>query len=120
MNEDAAEDLPWEQLFDRADKIIQRTIESLPGPIRDQARKIPTLLERWPPDDEDLLGQCHGFEPDHLSPTLGPIFIFIGPLRLFCEDEKLDFDDELRITYLHELGHFLGVDEDDLDQRGLA
>lgn len=114
-------DLPWEELFDRADKVIQRTIEKLPGPIREQARAIATLLERWPPDDDaDLLGQFHGFEPDHLSETLGPIFIYVGPLFHYCRDEELEFEDEVRITYLHELGHHLGLDEEDLDARGLG
>ena len=120
MPEEPADDLPWEELFDRADKIIQRTIESLPAPIKEQAKKISTLLEKWPPEDEEMFGQFHGFVPNHLSETLGPIFIFVGPIFLFCEDEDLDFEDEIRITYLHELGHHLGLDEDDLDQRGLG
>ena len=114
------DDLPWNQLYSQAEKVIERTIESLPDPIREQARKIQTLLDRWPPEeDDDMLGQFHGFQPDHLSETLGPIFIFIGPLYLFSEEENLDFEDEVRITYLHELGHFLGMDEDDLADRGL-
>jgi predicted Zn-dependent protease with MMP-like domain len=33
-------------------------------------------------------------------------------------DEKL-FRDEVRTTFLHELGHYLGLDEDDLTERGL-
>lgn len=120
MAAENGDDLPWEKLFDRADKIIQRTIESLPDPIREQAKKIPTLLEKFAPDDDGMLGQFHGFEPDHLSETLGPIFIFVGSIHAFCEEEDLDFEDEVRLTYLHELGHFLGLDEEDLDERGLS
>jgi len=121
MPEEPADDLPWEQLYAQVEKVIERTIQSLPGPIRDQARKIQTLFDRWPPDDDDeMLGQFHGFEADHVSETLGPLFIFVGPLYLLCEEENLDFEDEVRITYLHELGHFLGLDEDDLEDRGLG
>ena len=29
------------------------------------------------------------------------------------------FRDEVHTTYLHELGHYLGLDEDDLTERGL-
>jgi len=116
-----ADDLPWEELFDRADKVIQKTIASLPPLIRDQAKAMATLLEKWPPEEDgDLLGQFHGFESDHVSETLGPLFIYIGPLHQFCEEEDLDFEDEVRITYLHELGHHLGLDEDDLEERGLG
>ena len=117
---DPQNDFPWESLFDRADKTIQRTIASLPAPIREHAEKIATLLEKWPPDDSDMLGQFHGFEENHLSETLGPIFIYVGPIYELCAEENIPFEDEVRITYLHELGHFLGLDEDDLDERGLA
>jgi predicted Zn-dependent protease with MMP-like domain len=113
-------DLPWEDLFERADKTIQRTIASLPGPIREHAEKVATLLEKWPPDDPDMLGQFHGFEENHISETLGPIFIYIGPIHELCAEENIPFEDEVRITYLHELGHFLGFDESDLDERGLT
>jgi predicted Zn-dependent protease with MMP-like domain len=120
MGGENADDLPWDQLYAQAEKVIERTIESLPVPIREHAGKIQTLLDRWPPDENDeMLGQFHGFQPDHLSETLGPIFIFLGPLYLFCEEENLDFEEEVRITYLHELGHFLGLDEDSLADRGL-
>jgi predicted Zn-dependent protease with MMP-like domain len=116
-----ADELPWEQLYARAEKVIERTIESLPEPIREQARKISTLLDKWPADEDDeMFGQFHGFVPDRLSETLGPIFIFVGPIYLFCEEENGDFEDEVRITYLHELGHHLGLDEDDLEDRGLG
>ena len=35
-------------------------------------------------------------------------------------DEDADFEDEVRLTYLHELGHHFGWDEGDLEERGLA
>ena len=112
---------PWEDLFDRADKTIQATIASLPAPIRTHAQSIATLLEKWPPDDDDdMLGQFHGFETNHLSETLGPLFIYLGPIHQYCLEENQNFEDEVRITYLHELGHHLGLDEDDLANRGLA
>ena len=34
------------------------------------------------------------------------------------EDEEI-FREEVHTTYLHELGHYLGLDEDDLFDRGL-
>src|SRR5262245_5021092 len=62
---DLPDDLPWDQLYDQAEKIIDRTIKSLPAPIREKAGKIQTLFDKWPPDDDDeMLGQFHGFEPD--------------------------------------------------------
>lgn len=116
-----SDDLPWEDLFERADKAIKSTIASLPAPIREHADKVATLLEKWPHDesDQDMLGQFHGFEENHISETLGPIFIFIGPIYELCQAEDSPFEQEVRLTYLHELGHFLGLDEGDLEERGL-
>ena len=67
-----------------------------------------------------MLGQFHGFEENHISETLGPIFIFVGPIFELCRDESIPFEDEVRLTYLHELGHFMGLDESDLEDRGLS
>ena len=38
----------------------------------------------------------------------------------FAEDDPDTFREEVRITFLHELGHLLGLDEEDLDVRGLG
>jgi predicted Zn-dependent protease with MMP-like domain len=119
-SEPFADDLPWEDLFERADKTIKQTVASLPAPIREHAEKVATLLEKWPHDEPDMLGQFHGFEDNHISETMGPLFIFIGPIHELCLEEGAHFEDEVRLTYLHELGHFLGLDEDDLEERGLA
>jgi predicted Zn-dependent protease with MMP-like domain len=115
------DNLPWEDLFERADKTIKSTIASLPTPIRNHAEKIATLLEKWPHDESepDMLGQFHGFEENYISETHGPIFIFVGPIYEFSQDENISFEDEVRLTYLHELGHFLGFDESALEERGL-
>ena len=42
---------------------------------------------------------------------------------VFCEWEMaahwLEEDEEVRITYIHEFGHYLGLDESELESRGL-
>ena len=40
-------------------------------------------------------------------------------LRDYCAEEGLSFEEEVRVTYLHEFGHYLGLEEDDMDARGL-
>jgi len=37
----------------------------------------------------------------------------------FAEGDAEAFREEVRLTYLHELGHFLGWDEDQVAARGL-
>jgi len=38
---------------------------------------------------------------------------------VLAEGDGNSFRDEIRATFLHELGHFLRLDEDDLAERGL-
>jgi len=47
------------------------------------------------------------------------IILFIGNLWDFSENDEKIFCEEIRKTFLHELGHFFGLDENDLTERGL-
>ena len=42
-----------------------------------------------------------------------------GPRGKICQDEE-DLIDQIQITVRHEIGHYLGLDEDDLERLGLA
>jgi predicted Zn-dependent protease with MMP-like domain len=116
-----AETQEWQELVARAQGVIQEAIQSLPPELRARAMAIPCLLEAWPPDDADAgtLGMCEGFEPDSVAESNGPIILFLGSIQEYVEEEGLSFEDEVRTTYLHEFGHFLGLDEDELEERGL-
>jgi len=47
------------------------------------------------------------------------IILFLENLWDFAESDENVFCEEVHTTFLHELGHFLGLDEDDLTERGL-
>ena len=47
------------------------------------------------------------------------IILFLGNIWELAEGDEESFCDEVRTTLLHELGHYLGLDEDDLTERGL-
>ena len=112
----------WEQIYARADKVIKAVIQAMPPPIQAEAAGITTVLDKWPAEglEPDTLGIFQGFEPNCASEAGGPIFIYLGPLHEYCRENDLNFEEEVRITYLHELGHYLGLDEEDLDERGLG
>src|SRR5271163_2102364 len=108
---------------------IERTLAALPKPLlRERAEKLPVTFERQP--NAEL--QADGIEADTLGLFTGPefadeenvpmppqIILFLENIWDIAEtDEKL-FRDEVRTTFLHELGHYLGLDEDDLVERGL-
>lgn len=121
----------WSTLIARARAEVSRTLRSLPPALRERAAPLPVTYERRP--GRDLVGD--GIEPDTLGLFVGEPLAEIGstaaPLPsqiiLYLENilDEADGDDgifleEVRTTYLHELGHFLGLDEMDLDDRGLA
>jgi predicted Zn-dependent protease with MMP-like domain len=73
--------------------------------------------------DADLLGLfvgpnlAEGVEGgDPLPPE---ILLFLENLWDFAEGDEDAFREEVRVTYFHELGHYLGLEEGDLEDRGL-
>ncbi len=104
---------------------VEAIIASLPAPLAGPAKTVPVIFEALPdPDDgqeEDLLGLFIGPELAHEGdePMPPQIILFLENLWDEAEGNESAFRNEVRITYLHELGHYLGLDEEDLFKRGL-
>lgn len=120
----------WRQLASLARAEVLAAIQSLPPPLRDQAERLPVTCEHVP--GEDLVSD--GIEPDTLGLFVGPayadeeatpspippqIILFLDNVWDIAEGDLEIYREEIRTTYLHELGHYLGLDEDDLFDRGL-
>jgi predicted Zn-dependent protease with MMP-like domain len=118
----------WKNLETLAQAEVETTLAALPAPLRERAQKLPVTFERRP---SDAL-QTDGIEPDTLGLFAGPefaeeeavpmppqIILFLENLWDFAEEDEEIFRDEVHTTYLHELGHYLGLDEDELTERGL-
>jgi predicted Zn-dependent protease with MMP-like domain len=52
-------------------------------------------------------------------PDLDRIILFKKNLEKVCQDRE-DLIDQIQVTVRHEVGHYLGLDEDDLERLGLA
>ena len=102
----------------------------LPPEIRALARGVAVHYERIAADDviaagfePDILGlftgSPHGQELAHDNPAPPQILLYVESLWDFAESDVEIFRDEVRLTYLHELGHYLGWGEDELTARGL-
>jgi len=110
----------WEKLKARAQGVVEKTITALPPDVLAEARKVPVLFERENAQDSDLLGLYCEFAPGEVSDANGPIILYLATIDDYCAEEGEDFATEVRLTYLHELGHHLGWDEGDLEARGLG
>jgi predicted Zn-dependent protease with MMP-like domain len=113
-----------------AAEVVEATRRKLPKDIGEAARGVPVHYEPVP--DEALMAE--GFEPDILGLFLGAphgtelnqdnpvppqIILYINSLWDYSERDEEVFRDEVQLTYLHELGHYLGWDEDQVASRGL-
>jgi len=120
----------WEQLKKLASNEIEATLAALPVALRKRAVALPVTFEHVP----STAFVAEGIEPDTLGVFTGPAFadeelsasplppqiiLFLDNLWDLAEANKEVFLDEVHTTYLHELGHYLGLDEDDLFDRGL-
>ena len=126
VNEELKRD--WNKLQQLALEEIEATLADLPKPLREQARKLPVTFEKVPNAglqadgiEVDTLGLFTGAEfADDRGTVLPPqIIVFLENLWVFAEGDEDVFCDEVHTTFLHELGHFFGLDEDNLAERGL-
>jgi predicted Zn-dependent protease with MMP-like domain len=110
----------WENLKAEAQRVLDQTRAELPREIQVEADRLPVLLEKECEEDPDLLGTYGHFTLNEIGEANGPIILYLFAIEDFCAEEESTFADEVRLTYLHELGHHLGWDEDDLEARGLG
>lgn len=118
----------WKKLQSIAQTEVEATLAALPAPLRLQAAPLPVTYQALPDEsllnddyDPDLLGLFVGSplaEPD-ASPLPPQIILYLENLWDFAEADEEFYREEVRTTYLHELGHYLGLDEIDLEERGL-
>jgi predicted Zn-dependent protease with MMP-like domain len=113
-----------------ARQVVAATQTGLPAPIRDLAVTVPVHFEPFPSEDivdehidPDILGlfsgPSHGEATGSENTAPAQISLYLENLWDYAGGDIRVFRDEVRLTYLHELGHFLGWDEDDLAARGL-
>jgi predicted Zn-dependent protease with MMP-like domain len=119
----------FDRLLELARNEVQTAIDALPDELRPAAKTVVVTLEPTPNDGlvadgiaPDTLGLFLGesmADPPSSHPQPTQIILFLENLWQFAEHNEAVYLDEVRITYLHELGHYFGFDEDDLEERGL-
>jgi predicted Zn-dependent protease with MMP-like domain len=110
----------------------ERAIESLRPDVREAIPNVPIFVEDYPeawiledsPWDPRLLGLFDGPTRAQVMGSEAPadipkVYLYLRNLERECADAR-DMAEQVRITVLHELGHFLDLDEHDMDERGLA
>lgn len=123
-------EIVWEHIRAIAAEEVDQTLASLPEPLKQRALTLPVTLQPAPNEaqmadgiEEDTLGLFVG--PDYADqevtsfPIPPQIILFLRNLWEMVEGREDEFRLEVRTTLLHELGHYLGLDEDEITFRGL-
>ena len=110
------------------DRIVKRALRRVPAEIRQHLKNIVISVRKRPsmkmlremdiPSGEDIFGIFEGvplIERSVTSPPLFPdtILLFQEPLEAACETDE-EIEEEIEITVVHEVAHFLGMSEERL------
>lgn len=119
--------------LDEFRQMASTAVDDLPGKVREFIGDVPIVVEDLPGRAESgrfvndaplLLGECIG---DHREPdgaidpvTATPSSIVLYKLNLerACSD-RTELAEQVHVTVLHEILHYLGLDESEVASRGL-
>jgi predicted Zn-dependent protease with MMP-like domain len=94
---------------------VRSALDSLPPGIAGALENVAVVVEEENPEEPDIYGLFD--EPPYLPARIA---IYRRPLVEDFGDDPAALEREIRITVLHELAHYFGIDEDRLDELGYA
>ena len=124
--------LPVEVSRDFFTDAVEAALENLPVSVREYIAHVPVIVEDFPSLDlvkrerisPQILGLFVGVPRTEASlteqvPDLDRVALFKRNLEKICHSRD-ELIEQIQITVRHEIGHYLGLDEDDLERLGLA
>jgi predicted Zn-dependent protease with MMP-like domain len=113
-----------EMTRERFEELVSQALDEVPEQFAPAFDEVAVVVEEYaPPGPGALFGlyqgvpRTYGDRSGHLPPHIS---IYMDTLvRHFGHDER-ELVRQVRITVLHELGHHLGMDEDQLERLGYA
>ena len=100
---------------------VRAALDELPPHIAQALENIAVVVEDEHPDDPDLLGLYHGVPLPERGDMAGALPDKISIYKLPLEESFADpaqLREEIRITVLHELAHYFGLDENRIAELG--
>jgi predicted Zn-dependent protease with MMP-like domain len=103
------------------DDHVRAALDELPPNIAEALENVAVVVEDENPEDPDLFGLYHGVPLPERGDVAGMLPDKISVYRIPLEESFPDPDDlreEIRVTVLHELAHYFGLDEDRIADLG--
>jgi predicted Zn-dependent protease with MMP-like domain len=95
------------------DEHVRKALDALPPDLAAGLENVAVLVENENPEEPDLFGL---FEEAPYLPAR--VTIYRRPLEEEFGSEPQELHRQIRITVLHELAHYFGIDEERLAQLG--
>jgi predicted Zn-dependent protease with MMP-like domain len=92
---------------------VRRALDSLPPHIAAKLENVAVVVEEQNPGDPDLFGLFE--QPEYLPARIS---VYRRPLQEEFGNDAAALEEEIRVTVLHELAHYFGIDEERLDGLG--
>ena len=107
----------------RFEEMIYDAFDQVPQKFLDNIRNLVVLVDDYNPDSRHILGLYHGVAlPErtfHHGGLPDSITIYKNAIQDHCHSEE-QLAEQVRVTVLHEVGHYFGLDEEDLHRLGYA
>ena len=91
---------------------VRNALDSLPPNLARALDNVAIVIEDENAEEPDIFGLFD--QPEYMP---AKISIYRKPLEEEFQDPA-ELEDEIRITVLHELGHYFGMDEDQIAELG--
>lgn len=108
------------------ERMVNEVMATLPPEFQERISNVAVVVAEWPDDDAhevtdgdtDLLGLYQGIpygerESNYSMVLPDRITIFRQPILSICRTEA-EAREEVRLTVLHEVGHYFGLGDDEL------
>ncbi|MEJ5998130.1 metallopeptidase family protein [Corynebacterium sp. H130] len=107
---------------ERFEELVDLGLAQVPPELLNRLENAVILIEDYHPSGPHILGLYEGVAlPDRTFDYSGhlpdAITIYRGALQDFCRTEE-ELVEQVKITVIHEIGHYFGLDDDELHRLG--
>lgn len=107
---------------ERFEELVDLGLAQVPDELLSRLENTVILIEDYHPDGPHILGLYEGVSlPERTADYSGhlpdAIWIYRGALHDYCHTEE-ELIEQVTITVIHEIGHYFGLDDDELHRLG--